>query len=263
MENHPPRLWNPKPSESQDIEHDQNSRICQMKCIQMSKSFEFLTFPTHIHCVWVHLNDYQNDETLPNPPNRLFFKAVSLTMSPTCTHKNVSTLKAGRRNARKMFVYLYVGKALQSNVSCTVDACTWSPHACSSKSPMPSLKATPGAGSLGLDQIHWTTQFTTIQNMSFDLVLVSSYHGSATWSFNGHATDFTCDKSSSPPGSCGGLIGAVGESVDMSTEPSGDICGINKKDYLEYAFNPLVLTCPNPHPCLLQRHHGIAHYSII
>ena len=109
----------------------------------------------------------------------------------------------------------------------------------------------------------WTTEFTTIQNMSFHLVRVSSYHGSATWSFNGHATDFKCYKSSSPPGSCGGLSGEVGESVDMSTEPSRDICGINKKEYLEYAFNPLVLACPNPHPDLLQRHHGIAHYSII
>lgn len=109
----------------------------------------------------------------------------------------------------------------------------------------------------------WTTEFTTIQNMSFHLVLVSSYHGSATWSFNGHATHFKCYKSSSPPGSCGGLSGEAGESVDMSTEPSRDICGINKKEYLEYAFNPLVLACPNPHPDLLQRHHGIAHYSII
>ena len=59
------------------------------------------------------------------------------------------------------------------------------------------------------------------------------------------------------------LSGEVGESVDMSTEPSRDICGINKKEYLEYAFNPLVLTCPNPHSDLLQRHDGIAHYSII
>ena len=143
-------------------------------------------------------------------PNRLFFNEQSLTISPTCTHKNVSTLKAGCSNAK---------------TRCS-SICTWAKH-CKAMYHVPlmhvhnphihapqSRRRCPIIPNSCEEQCQhavlegWLTEMwifqpetksihmdNTIHNMSFHLVVVSSYHhGSETWSFHGHAIGFKCHK---------------------------------------------------------------------